>query len=60
MKNTTDIGIITSAIGRSCRPPPPSTFQFQKPPACFSTMVTRFMLPACRITVISTKPMETS
>ena len=59
MKKITDMGIMTRAMGRFCKPPP-KTFQFQKPPACFSTIWFRFIVPASRITVMITKPMETS
>ena len=35
-------------------------FQFQNPPACLAVMSPRFRLPDSRMTVMITKPMETS
>ena len=59
MKKITPMGIITSARGRFFSPLP-RMFQFQNPPPCSSTILVRFMVPESRITVMITKPMETS
>src|ERR1700761_9558886 len=59
-KKITVIGTMMTIRGRFFRPPPPNTFQFQKPPAWWATMSDRFIEPACRITVRITRPIDTS
>ncbi|MNN24051.1 hypothetical protein D3C81_1374650 [compost metagenome] len=59
MKKTIVIGIMTTMVGRVSRPPP-NMFQFQIHPVCWVTISVRFIVPASRMTLMMTRPIETS
>jgi len=56
-KKITNIGSMTTTSGKFWKL---STCQFQKPPSWLFTMSARFIEPDCRITVMITRPIDTS
>ena len=53
------IGNITAIVGQVPAPPPKAN-QFQNMPCCCVTIEVRFIDPASRMTLMITRPMETS
>ena len=53
------IGNMAKIVGQVARPPPKAN-QFQNQPSCWMTMSDRFIVPASRMTLMITRPIETS